>query len=378
MCNNKKLKQSLLFILHIPPPVNGAAMVGKFIKESQAINQAFNSDYINLTTSFTLNKIGKGGISKLFTLLRIQSRVIKALFYNKYDLCYMSLTAKGAGFYKDLFVVAILKLFKKKIIYHLHNKGIAYNSKNRLNKYLYRFAFKNTKTILLSSYLYYDVMNYVSVKDVYFCSNGIPKSENFSLLKTKEPNTRQVCRLLFLSNIIIEKGVLVLLDACKILKEKKINFECHFVGSWSDITEDQFKDIVLNYKISDNVFAHGKKYSDEKIEYFLQSDIFVFPTYYHNECFPLVLLEAMEHGLALVSTPEGGIPEIIIHGQTGFLVPQKNAEELANKLEILIKDSELCARMGKNGKKRFEELYTLDKFEHHLVEILRSAADYKK
>src|SRR5687768_1203895 len=153
------MKPDILFILHIPPPVNGAAMVGKFIKGSLVINQAFNSDYINLTTSFALNKIGKGGIDKFFTLLRIQSKVIKALFYNNYHLCYMSLTAKGAGFYKDLFVVAILKLFNKKIIYHLHNKGIANNSKNRLNKYLYKFVFKNTKTILLSSYLYYDVMN---------------------------------------------------------------------------------------------------------------------------------------------------------------------------------------------------------------------------
>lgn len=371
------MKPNLLFILHIPPPVNGAAMVGKFIKESHVINNAFNADYINLTTSFTLNEIGKGGISKLFTLLKIQFRVIKALLHNKYDLCYMSLTAKGAGFYKDLFIVAILKLFKK-IIYHLHNKGVSNNSKNELNKYLYRFTFKNTKTILLSSYLYYDLINYVLEKDVYFCSNGIPKSNNFSLLNPIEQNTRQVSRLLFLSNIMIEKGVLVLLEACKILKEKKINFECHFVGAWSDITEDQFNNLVSDYKITNNVFAHGKKYNDEKKEYFSQSDIFVFPTYYHNECFPLVLLEAMDYGLALVSTPEGGIPEIVINGQTGFLVPQKNAEDLANKLEILIKDPELCIRMGNNGKKRFEELYTLNRFEHNLLDILISESGYRK
>ena len=55
----------------------------------------------------------------------------------------------------------------------------------------------------------------------------------------------------------------------------------------------------------------------------------LFPTFYHNECFSLVLLEAMEHGLPCISTTEGGIPGIVDDGKTGFLVPKHDVAVLA-------------------------------------------------
>jgi glycosyltransferase involved in cell wall biosynthesis len=366
------VEPKILFILHIPPPINGAAMVGKYIQESSYINQSFEADYINLTTSFSLDKIGKGGVSKFLALFRIQRKVIKALLRKEYDLCYMSLTAKGAGFYKDLFVVFILKLFRRKIIYHFHNKGVALNSKSLLNNFLYKFVFQNTQSILLSPSLYKDIQCYVKPEVVYFCANGIPTINNYSLQHEKN-NNAEVVKLLFLSNMMTEKGVPVLLEACSLLKERGLNFECHFVGAWSDISENTFLSTVERFNIPDYVFAHGKKYNEEKLAFFNQSCVFVFPTYYHNECFPLVLLEAMEQGLAVVSTPEGGISDIVDNGETGFLVPQKNAKALAEKLELLILQPELCAQMGANGRKRYEELFTLERFEQNLKTILEKA-----
>lgn len=362
--------------MHFPPPINGAAMVGKYIRESELINSTFDSEYVNLTTSFSLNKIGKGGLSKFFTALKIQFKVMKALLNENYDLCYMTLTAKGVGFYKDLFVVATLKLFRKKIIYHFHNKGVALNSKNIFNHYLYKFAFQNTQSILLSPSLLQDIERYVRPEAVHFCANGIPTVSNLTdqLIKT---NTSSALNLLFLSNMMTEKGVFILLKACRLLKERGLNFVCHFVGEWSDISEKLFLESVQKNNLNKHVFAHGKKYNEEKLAFFSHSCVFVFPTYYHNECFPLVLLEAMEHGLAVVSTPEGGIADIVDDGKTGFLVPQKNVKALADKLELLIKQPVLCTQMGVNGRKRYEEHFTLELFEQNMKSILEKAVSHK-
>ena len=363
------MKSKILFILHYPPPVVGASVVGQFIKESQVVNTSFEADYINLATASSLAQLNKGGISKIGTFFKIQWRVINALFTKSYDLCYLSFTAKGLGFYKDLLIVGTLKLFGKNVIYHLHNKGVRSNSGNRFNVFCYRFAFNKAKVILLSPYLFQDIARYVKEEQVFYCANGIPATKNKVSLKKQDEGGP--CKILFLSNMMVEKGVFVLLEACRLLKDKGALFECHFVGDWLDMSKSDFQNRVTQYGLNDFVYAHGKKYNEEK-EYFLNSsDIFVLPTYYHNECFPLVLLEAMKHELPIISTPEGGIRDIVIDNETGFVVPQKDPIALAEKLELLISAPELRSKLGSAGKRRYEHLFTLRSFENNITKTLQ-------
>ena len=365
------MKPRILFIMHVPPPVHGAAMVGKFIKESNKINAAFEADYINLSTSTSLNEIGGAGAGKIIKLLKIQADVVNALSRKNYDLCYVTLTASGAGFYKDLMVVGILKMFGKKIIYHFHNKGVGFSGKSVLTDALYRFVFNKSYSILLSKSLYYDVKNYAPAENVFFCANGIPKNQ---LTSTAERSDKDICRLLFLGNLMESKGMLVLLEACRIVKQQGYLFECNFVGGWTDITPEQFSQKVSDFDLDGTAFAHGPKYDQDKRDFLSNSDVLVFPTFYHFEAFPLVILEAMQSGLAVISCPEGGIPDIVVNGETGYLVPQKDAAALAEKIGYLIQNPHVRQNMGKAGKERFSELFTIDSFEENICDILRTAA----
>ncbi|MEO6329968.1 MAG: glycosyltransferase family 4 protein [Ginsengibacter sp.] len=370
------MKPRILFILHFPPPVHGSAMVGKYIRESEMINSEFDADFINPSTSTNISDdMGKWRMKKVYKLFQIQIKILKALMSKKYDLCYFTLTSNGPGFYRDLPIVFILKLFGKKIIYHFHNKGVAIAGKRKLNNFLYRYTFKNSLIILLSGYLYYDVEHYVNKENVFYCPNGIPGNEVNISLKSSINNSALPCRLLYLGNMMVEKGVYVLLEACKKLKERKLFFECHFVGGWSNISEEEFKERILQNDLSDVVFSHGPKYNEEKHAYFTSSDIFVFPTSYHHEVLPIVNLEAMQYGLPVVSTPEGGIRDEVIDGETGFLVPQNNAGALVEKLELLIQNPELRRHMGLKGAERFNELFTLNKFEQTFTAILKAAVN---
>ena len=117
----------------------------------------------------------------------------------------------------------------------------------------------------------------------------------------------------------------------------------------------------------------GRRYGGEKDVFWKDADIFVFPTYYHNECFPLVILEAMEQGLPVISTNEGGIPDIIDNGNSGYTVEKNNPTALASAIELLIKDPELCISMGKAGRKLFEEKFTEEVFEKRMKECLNDA-----
>lgn len=351
----------------MPPPVHGASMVGKYIHNSHVINETFNCHYFNLTLARDLSDIGKGGLKKLFDFIKQLFGICKAVRKVKPQLCYVTPNASGGAFYKDFIVILLLKIMKQKIIIHYHNKGVATRQNKILDNFLYRQFFKNLKVILLAEVLYEDIKKYVSKKDVFFCPNGIPEI-NDTIICKKEKNTKP--QILFLSNMIASKGVWDLVEACYLLKESGIDFKCHFVGKWNDITEKEFNIKIHQQKLDDYIVAHGAKYGKDKIQFFQDADIFVFPTYYPNECFPIVLLEAMQQGLPCISTNEGGIPNIIDQGKTGFIIEKNKPSQLADKICYLINNPEVCKLMGENSYKKYKKKFMLNTFENKLKEIL--------
>lgn len=131
-----------------------------------------------------------------------------------------------------------------------------------------------------------------------------------------------------------------------------------------------FQNEVAKRGLEEMVVYHGRKYGSDKEAFLNAADMFVFPTFYPNECFPLVLLEAMQHRLPCVSTTEGGIPGIIDDGKTVFLVPKHDVAVLADKIQLLLNDPVLRGNMGKAGREKFEKEFTLEVFEKRLIWIL--------
>lgn len=362
-------KMRVLFIMHMPPPVHGAAMMGKYIHDSRVVNETFDCHYINLATAKDLADIGKIRLQKFTQFYQLLNKIRKEVKRIRPELVYVTPNAKGGAFYKDFIVIQMLKSMGCKVVVHYHNKGVSLKQDKVIDNLLYRIFFKKLKVILLAEALYADVQKYVSHKDVCICPNGIPEA------LTAEPSAGKhnaIPKLLFLSNLLIDKGVFTLLDACKILKEKGYQFTCDFVGGeTADINAERFNQEVAIRELNECVCYKGKKYGAEKEEMLKSVDLFILPTY--NECFPLVLLEAMQQGLPCIASNEGGIADIIIPNETGYIVPKKSAQELADKIEILLKDNSLRLEMGKKGLERYKQHFTLEAFENNITTILNKA-----
>lgn len=361
------MKSKILFILHLPPPIHGSALVGQYIKDSKVVDNAFDIKFVNLSTSLTIDEIGKNPIIKITRYFKIIFKTLITLISFKPKIVYLTITAKGIGFYKDFPIAVLAKLFGKKLVLHYHNKGV--NLKQHLFVYdlMYRMLFKSAKVILLSKELHNDISKYVKKDNVFFCPNGIPVV-NFRdniLLKNNS-----VTKILFLSNLIESKGVYVLLDSLKILNDNNVKFHCNIVGGEGDISLNQLNQKINNLNLQNCVSYMGKKYNDDKHKIFQSSDIFVFPTFYHNECFPLVLLEAMMFGLPVISTNEGGIPDIIKDSETGFIVEKQKPKQLSEKIKYLIENPDNAIIIGKKGQEMFFKRYTLEAFEKRMTNIL--------
>lgn len=364
-------KKKILFLLHIPPPIHGSSIVGETIYKSKKINNFFQCEYVNLILSRKVIETGKIGLFKLIRVPKIMMRLFFKLIFFKPEICYFALTASGGAFFKDVVFISLIRLFKVQIIYHLHNKGYSKFSNLKIYNYLYRFVFYKSKVILLSQLLYSDIEKYVDIENIYICPNGVGDIlDNTQSLVIQNKDINKPIQILFLSNLIISKGVFVLLDALEILHKQQINFNCNFIGGEGDINYDVLIEYIKEKGLINNVKYLGKKVGKEKTIFLSNSDIFVLPTFYNNECFPLVLLEAMQFYLPIISTSEGGISDIVEHETTGFIVPQKNAVALSEKIAILINDSELRTKMGIAGRQKYESHFNLIKFEDRIIEIL--------
>jgi glycosyltransferase involved in cell wall biosynthesis len=367
--------KNILFILHLPPPVHGAAMMGKYIKDSKCINEAFDCHFINLATASGLEDIGKVGVGKAVRYLKLLQHVRQKVKRLHPSLVYVTPNAAGAAFYKDYVLVQMLKRMGCHVVCHYHNKGVASRQGSKLDNWLYKRFFRGVKVILLAEALYKDVAKYVSRDDVTIVPNGIP---DIMPLPEKQ-HSNDVPQLLFLSNLIESKGVIDLLDACKILKERGCKFVCNFVGGeTSEINAAQFAEEVAIRGIGDVVIYKGRKYGEAKVHELISSDCLVFPTHYPKECFPLVLLEAMQCGLACISTAEAGIPDIIEDGKTGIIVPPSNPETLADAIEKVVSNKLLCEQMGKHGRRCYELQFTLNVFESNICKMLNDNIQHSK
>jgi glycosyltransferase involved in cell wall biosynthesis len=363
-------KKKILCIMQLPPLVHGASVMNSYVQKSALLNATFNVDVLGFHYVKKIADFRSAYLKKLCLLIKYWFLLLYKLSFNRPDLVYFTITPYGASFYRDLLMVALIKIFRiKKVAYHLHGKGIkdCYHHQKRW----YDYAYHNVDVICLGNKLKDDIHFFKGTP--YIVNNGIPVIKG---VVSKQKKSDEVVNILFLSNFDKTKGVMDLLECAKLLKEKKINFKIRLIGAfYEQFTKDFFSNYLKNNNLLNKIDVIGPVYGDAKKQYFIDSDIFVFPTYYKNEAMPLVLIEAMQFGLPCISTFEGCIPEIVEDNITGLLFKQRDVEDFANKLELLIKNKELREQMGKRGKERFDQFFTLEKFEQNIcntfIDILK-------
>jgi glycosyltransferase involved in cell wall biosynthesis len=108
---------------------------------------------------------------------------------------------------------------------------------------------------------------------------------------------------------------------------------------------------------------------EEVLALYAEADVFVLPTW--REGFPNVVLEAMGAGLPVVATPVGAIPEAIVDGESGFLVPVQDADALTEALRRLVDDRELRLAMGRSARERAERVFSIDAVTAQLEAVYR-------
>ena len=149
-----------------------------------------------------------------------------------------------------------------------------------------------------------------------------------------------------IGSLINRKGIDLLIEAAKLLHHKNIKFHIVLVGSGSE--ENKLKEMVSDANLNNFISFTGDTDTPD-LFYKHLFDINVLCS--RSEAFGLTLAEGAACGLPCVGSNIEGIPEVICNQKTGLLFESGNANDLAEKLEILLNDSELRKRMGEEGRR---------------------------
>jgi glycosyltransferase involved in cell wall biosynthesis len=179
--------------------------------------------------------------------------------------------------------------------------------------------------------------------------NAIDTKELCSIERRPKKNKGDAVRLLFVGAVGKLKGERDLIKALALLRERGVNLKVDLVGFGAEKLAAYCSEAGVSHFI-DHL---GPVSMVERSDFFRRADIFVLPTY--AEAMPISVIEAMAAGLAIVTTPVGGIPELIEDGKEGSLVAVGHAGGLAEKIVYLAKDGKARRRFGENARRKAVE-----------------------
>lgn len=185
----------------------------------------------------------------------------------------------------------------------------------------------------------------------------IPHGVDVSRFGHRRKSSAGTVRIAWLGRIDRTKGIIILLKALSHLKTEHDSLELLIGGDPSDDPR-YYRELVDYTRAARLPEVKFVGLIDDSPSFLQQADIFASPSL--METFGIVNLEAMASGLPVVASSVGGILDIVVDNQTGFLVHPGNSLELAEKLRLLINDPKLRQRMGCSGRERAEQLFSID------------------
>ncbi len=194
---------------------------------------------------------------------------------------------------------------------------------------------------------------------------------------SKQSQNGKVIRIVSVGDLREKKGPEYLVDACALLAKRGYHFQCDFVGH--GVLQKKLQAQIDSLGLRDNVTLCGAQGLPYVLQKYQESDIFALPCVIaqsgDRDGMPNVLIEAMACELPVVTTPVAGIPDLVIHEETGLLVKERDVSTLADALENLIVDKDLRERLGRQARIKVLEGFQIQNSTEKLVNIFRQLSN---
>jgi glycosyltransferase involved in cell wall biosynthesis len=352
-------------ILIITPGLNGLGGVANYYKTMLPLleNERFSTAFLE-----TGSVKGKGN---LFYPITDQINCFKWI-KKKPDLVHINPSLDLKSFIRDgaLIYQAVRKNIPVVVFFHGWDVGFAQVIEKYFLKFFNATYGKASAFIVLASEFKKKLRDWEVMSPIYIETTIVDTVlvENFHIeKKVSYIRQKKMMRILFLARIEQAKGIFETVDAIKILCDKNLLINLSIAGDGP--ARKQLVTYIKSVSLPpDRINFLGYVRGEQKTSVFANHDIYCFPTYY-REGLPIAVLEALAFGMPVITCAVGGLADIFRDGEMGALVPQRNPEAIARKIEQMISDRESLAHMAQHNHTYAKENFLAPKVATRLLNI---------
>ena len=265
----------------------------------------------------------------------------KELLLRRVDLVHIHISERGSVLRKILLVLLALA-FHKPILIHTHGAEFEpfFNQLPKWAQKILYFIFQKCDAFIVLSKSwqnFYISQLGLNPDKVFVLPNAVKLPSIVPVRSTSAP-----IKLVFCGRIGARKGAFDLVQALTYLTDDQKAMTQLMMAGDGDL--EQGHSLSEQLHLSEQVTFLGWLSPQKRDQLLAHADIFILPSY--NEGLPVAILEAMAWGLPIITTPIGGIPEVIIPNQNGLLVEPGNVQQLSKAIQLLIEDPQLRRSLG--------------------------------
>ncbi|MEM7383856.1 MAG: glycosyltransferase family 4 protein, partial [Verrucomicrobiota bacterium] len=326
---------ALLVVSPTPPPMHGAARQTASLLE-MPLSARFRFVHINARFVGRVEELQKLTIGKLMRLARYLAQMVAATFRNPVRGAILTPTFLPKPFLKDSLIIWCSRLLghRYRIAWlHMDFGTLGWDRRSRLFRAYCRATLRAcTHVVCVADSLKKGLPDFLRDRHVSAIPNGIV-DQHTDLSGQAKPSANGI-RILYLSNLSVEKGWRVLLEVAGRLCRRYPEVEFVFHGApAADSPQAEIEAAFSATAFPERIRYAGFADDEERRRVMAEADVFCFPSF--NEAFPLSVLEAMAAGLPIVASRVGGVPDALVDGEGGLLVEKEDPGKLELALERL-------------------------------------------
>jgi glycosyltransferase involved in cell wall biosynthesis len=355
-----KVKTLIVGPFPIPPFTGGIGSYLNGLRDSACFRK-LNIDYLNTAIPRPFKNLS---FLRWLVSLGFFLKLLAKLLTFRYRLVHLHASA-GISFLEKSLMLICCRLFGARTVIHLHSGIFPQFYEKTWLKGPVSFFLDHADAVFAVSAESGDFLESITDTPVYTVPNCVHPC--FFEVRPRQDISRN---LLYTGHVEPEKGIFELIQAVDLLRKRGYDGRVVLAGGQkSQGSLSRVRNCIAKAELED-VEMPGELTPGAIAELCRLSGIFVLPS--HGEGQPVALLEAMAAGLAVVATRVGGIPDIVIDGENGLLVPPRNPEQLAEKINTLLEDPGLCRRMGEQNRRQMLETHHADRVGETVAELYRS------